>query len=55
MIRLGMNSYNMILTEKQPISALSFGKIDKHEYLLSEKILPSNQRQNNLNLTITEQ
>ena len=27
------------------MSALSSGKIDKHEYLTSEKILPSNQQQ----------
>ena len=27
------------------ISSLSSGKIDKHEYHLSEEILPSNQRQ----------
>ena len=30
--------------ETAKISALSSGKIDKHEYLTSEKILPSNQQ-----------
>ena len=31
--------------EAAKISGLSSGKIDKYEYLTSEKILPSNQRQ----------
>ena len=31
--------------EVAKISALSFGKIDKYEYLTSEEILSSNQRQ----------
>ena len=31
--------------EAAKISALSTGKIDKHEYLTGEEILPSNQRQ----------
>ena len=44
MIRLEMKKYNMILTEKQKISALSSGKIDKYEYLTGEEILSSNQR-----------
>ena len=35
--------------EAAKISALSSGKIDKHEYLTGEEILPSNQKQ------ITEQ
>ena len=30
--------------EAAKISALSSGKIDKYEYLTSEKILPSNQQ-----------
>ena len=30
-------SYKMILTEKQKISALLSGKIDKYEYLTSKK------------------
>ena len=33
MMRLGMKSYNMIITEKQKIAALSSGKVDKCEYL----------------------
>ena len=44
MIRLEMKKYNMILTEKQKISALSSGKIDKYEYLTGEETLSSNQR-----------
>ena len=43
MIRLDMKNYNMILTAKT--SALSFGKIDKYEYLTGEEMLPSNQGQ----------
>ena len=31
--------------EASKISALSSGKIDKHEYLTGEEILPSNQQQ----------
>ena len=34
-----------INSETAKISALSSGKIDKHEYLTGEEILPSNQRQ----------
>ena len=30
---------------KEALSALSSGKIDKYKYLTSEKILPSNQQQ----------
>ena len=30
--------------EASKISALSFGKIDKYEYLTGEEILPSNQK-----------
>ena len=33
MIILGVKSYNMIITEKQKITALSSGKVDKCEYL----------------------
>ena len=36
--------YN-INREVAKISALSFGKIDKYEYLTGEEILPSNQKQ----------
>ena len=36
--------YN-INREAAKISALSSGKIDKHEYLTDEEIFPSNQRQ----------
>ena len=38
MIRLEMKNYNTI-------SALSSGKIDKHEYLTGKEILSSNQQQ----------
>ena len=31
--------------EAAKISALSYGKFNKHEYLLREEILPTNQRQ----------
>ena len=31
--------------EAAKISAFSFGKLDKYEYLTGEEILPSNQRQ----------
>ena len=31
--------------EVAKVSALSSGKIDKHEYLIGEEILPSNQQQ----------
>ena len=34
-----------IKREAAKISALSSGKIDKHEYLTDEEILPSNQNQ----------
>ena len=48
-IRLEMKNYNMILRERQnisaKISALSSDKIDKYEYLNGEEILPSNQQQ----------
>ena len=45
-IKLKMKNYNTILIGKQQkISALSSGKLDKFEYLTSEEILPSNQRQ----------
>ena len=30
--------------EAEKVSALSFGKIDKYEYLAGEEILPSDQR-----------
>ena len=42
MIRLEMKDCNPILTEKQQ---LSFGKINKYEYLTGEEILLSNERQ----------
>ena len=46
MIRLKMKNYHMILIEKlQKISVLSSGKINKYEYVTSEEILPSNQKQ----------
>ena len=32
-------------SEAAKISALSYGKIDKYQYLTGEEILPSNQRQ----------
>ena len=44
MIGLEMKNCNMILTEKQQISTLSSGKIDKYEYLTGEEILPPDQR-----------
>ena len=44
MIRSEMKNYNTILTEKQQISALSSGKIDKSEYLKGKEILPPDQR-----------
>ena len=34
-----------INSEAAKISALSYGKIDKYQYLTGEEILPSNQRQ----------
>ena len=34
-----------IKREASKISSLSSGKINKHEYLTSEEILPSNQKQ----------
>ena len=43
-IRVEKLQYN-INKEAAKISALSSGKIDKHEYLKGDKILPSNQRQ----------
>ena len=43
-IRYEKLQYN-INREAAIISALSSGKIDKHEYLTGEEILPSNQRQ----------
>ena len=39
--------------EAAKISALSSGKIDKHEYLTDEEILPSNQQQINEQANIT--
>ena len=45
MIRLEMKNYHRILTEKQQkLSALSFGKIDKYEYLTGEEIPPSDKK-----------
>ena len=43
-----------IRREAAKISALSSGKIDKHEYLIGEEILPSDQsrQQNKLSLPI---
>ena len=43
-IRYEKLQYN-INREAAITSALSSGKIDKHEYLTGEEILPSNQRQ----------
>ena len=43
-IRYEKLQYNINI-EAAIISALSSGKIDKHEYLTGEEILPSNQRQ----------
>ena len=44
MIRLDMKNYNMMFyREALKISKLSSGKIDKHEYLTCEEILPSDQ------------
>ena len=34
-----------INTEAAKISVLSSGKVDEHEYLTGEEILPSNQKQ----------
>ena len=45
MIRLEMKNCDTILIEAAKISALSSSKIDKQEYLTSEEILASNQRQ----------
>ena len=42
MIKLEMKNYNMILREKL---AFSSSKINKYEYLTSEKVFPSNQKQ----------
>ena len=44
MIGLEMKNCNMILTEKQQLSTLSSGKIDKYKYLTGEEILPPDQR-----------
>ena len=45
MIKLEVRNYNMLLIQKQQKkSALSFGKIEKYEYLKGEKILPPDQR-----------
>ena len=53
MIRLEMKNWNLILTDGRYHLemgviiwkwALSFGKINKNEYLTSEEILPSDQR-----------
>ena len=44
MIRLDMKNCNRVLTEKQQkIQALSFGKIDKYEYLTGKEVLHFNQ------------
>ena len=43
-VRYEKLQYN-INREAAIMSALSSGKIDKHEYLTGEEILPSNQRQ----------
>ena len=47
MIRLEIKSCTMILTKnkKAKISPFSTRKTDNYEYLTSEEILPSNQRQ----------
>ena len=46
MIKLKMKNYNNDLNrEAAKMSASSSGKIDKHEYLTGEEILPSNQQQ----------
>ena len=45
MFRLRIKNWNMICREAAKISALSSGKIDEHEYLNGEEILPSNQKQ----------
>ena len=42
MIKLEMKNYNMILREKL---AFSSSKINKYEYLTSEKVFPSNKKQ----------
>ena len=44
-IRLEMENYNIIFTEKQRISAVLPGKIDKYECLTGEEILPPDQSQ----------
>ena len=45
MIRSKIKNYNMILIkEAAKISASSSGKIDKHEYLRGEGIIPSNKK-----------
>ena len=45
MIRLEMENYNTIITEKQKkISVFSSGKIDKYEFLTGKEILPTDQR-----------
>ena len=43
MIKFMMENYNAIVTEKQQISALSSGKIDKYDYFTGEEILPFDQ------------
>ena len=47
MTKLEMKNFNMMLIKKQQakISALSSGKLHKHEYLTGEDILPSTQQQ----------
>ena len=40
-----MENYNIIFTEKQRISAVLPGKIDKYECLTGEEILPPDQSQ----------
>ena len=44
MIKIEMKNYSMILTEKQWKKALSSGKIDNHESLTGEEILPPDKR-----------
>ena len=43
MVKVEMKNCNLILTEKQQISALSWSKIDKYEFLTAKEILPSDQ------------
>ena len=43
MIKLKMENYNTILTEKQHKYQHYSGKIHKYEYLTGEEILPTDQ------------